>query len=201
MIKNDRLDWLHHPENMSTCTPMKVPLALALATVVAAPVFAQETIPNRLIDYGKFQEIVLQSAPERESRRLTEAQFMTMMKEQGVVLLDARSESRYGLRHIQGAVNLPFTEFTEQSLAAVIPRKDTKVLIYCNNNFEGSPVAFASKAPAASLNLSTYTSLKAYGYSKVYELGPLLNISTTKIPFEGKEVSQVLPASSPKPTF
>jgi len=42
--------------------------------------------------------------------------------------------------------------------------------------------------PAASLNLSTYTSLKAYGYNNIYELGPLLNISTTKIPFEGTEV-------------
>ncbi len=167
---------------------MKLPLVLALATLVAAPVCAQEAIPNRLIDYGKFREIVLQSSEERESRRLTEAQFMAMLKEQGIVLLDARSESRYTLRHIKGAINLPFTEFTEESLAAVIPSKDTKILIYCNNNFEGSPTAFAAKAPAASLNLSTYTSLKAYGYNNVFELGPLLDIATTQIPFEGKEV-------------
>jgi hypothetical protein len=167
---------------------MKIPLVLALATLVATPVCAQEAIPNRLIDYGKFREIVLQSSEERESRRLTEAQFMAMLKEQGIVLLDARSESRYTLRHIKGAINLPFTEFTEESLAAVIPSKDTKILIYCNNNFEGSPTAFASKAPAASLNLSTYTSLKAYGYNNVFELGPLLDVDTTRIPFEGKEV-------------
>jgi hypothetical protein len=167
---------------------MKIPLVLALATLVATPVCAQEAIPNRLIDYGKFREIVLQSSEERESRRLTEAQFMAMLKEQGIVLLDARSESRYTLRHIKGAINLPFTEFTEESLAAVIPSKDTKILIYCNNNFEGSPTAFASKAPAASLNLSTYTSLKAYGYNNVFELGPLLDVATTRIPFEGKEV-------------
>ncbi|MBD2094059.1 rhodanese-like domain-containing protein [Trichocoleus sp. FACHB-591] len=167
---------------------MKLPLSLALITLVAIPVCAQEAIPNRLIDYDKFKEIVIQSSAERESRRLTEAQFMAMMKEQGIVLLDARSESRYNLRHIKGAINLPFTEFTEESLAAVIPRKDTKVLIYCNNNFEGSQTAFAAKAPAASLNLSTYTSLKAYGYRNVYELGPLLYVSTTKILFEGKEV-------------
>jgi rhodanese-related sulfurtransferase len=170
---------------------MKLPLSLALALVVAVPGFAQETIPNRLIDYGKFKEIVNQSSKERESRRLTEAQFMAMMKEKGVVLLDARSESRYALRHIKGAINLPFTEFTGKSLASVVPSKDTKILIYCNNNFEGSPAAFAAKAPAASLNLSTYTSLKAYGYKNVFELGPLLNISTTKIPFEGREVSRL----------
>lgn len=167
---------------------MKLPLFLALTTLITTPALSQESIPNRLIDYSAFKKIVVQSAQERESRRLTEEQFIAMSKEKNVVLLDARSASRYALRHIKGAKNLPFTEFTESSLSAVIPSKDTKILIYCNNNFEGSPTAFASKMPAASLNLSTYTSLKAYGYNNIYELGPLLNISTTKIPFEGTEV-------------
>jgi rhodanese-related sulfurtransferase len=178
---------------------MKLPLCLALVTLVAAPVRAQEAIPNRLIDYDQFRDIVVQSSAERESKRLTEAQFMAMLQEPGIVLLDARSESRYKLRHIKGAVNLPFTEFTAESLAAVIPSQDTKVLIYCNNNFEGSPSAFAAKAPAASLNLSTYTSLKAYGYRNVYELGPLLNVATTKIPFEGKEVVRASKSGRLKP--
>lgn len=167
---------------------MKLPLFLALVTLTA-PVLAQDNISNRLIDYEEFQNIVVESSQERESRRLTEEQFMAMMNEGDVVLLDARSESRYALRHVKGAINLPFTEFTESTLAAVIPSKDTKVLIYCNNNFEGSPTSFAEKAPAASLNLSTYNSLKAYGYNNIFELGPLLNISTTKIPFEGTEIS------------
>lgn len=167
---------------------MKLPLFLVLTTLVATPVLSQESIPNRLIDYGAFKKIVVESAPERESRRLTEDQFMAMLNDKNIVLLDARSESRYALRHIKGAKSLPFTEFTESSLSALIPNKETKIVIYCNNNFEGSPAAFAAKAPAASLNLSTYASLKAYGYNNVYELGPLLNISTTKIPFEGTEV-------------
>ncbi|MGB8702762.1 MAG: rhodanese-like domain-containing protein [Thermosynechococcaceae cyanobacterium] len=166
---------------------MKRFLFIALA-LFATPAFAQEKIPNPLIDYNAFQTLVVQSSQERESRRLTEAEFITMMGEENVILLDARSESRYALRHIKGAINLPFTDFTEQSLAAVIPRKDSKVLIYCNNNFGGSPISFAPKAAAASLNLSTYTSLKAYGYNNIFELGPLLDISATQIPFEGAEV-------------
>lgn len=167
---------------------MKLPFFIVLATLVATPVFSQEIIPNRLIDYGTFKKIVVQSAQERESRRLTEDQFIAMSNDKNTVLLDARSASRYAMRHIKGAKSLPFTEFTESTLAAVIPNKDTKILIYCNNNFEGSQAAFAAKAPAASLNLSTYTSLKAYGYNNIYELGPLLNISKTKIAFEGTEV-------------
>ncbi|WP_411823077.1 rhodanese-like domain-containing protein [Leptospira sp. 'Mane'] len=148
------------------------------------------TIPNPLINYDEFQKIVVDSSEEREEKRLTEDSFLRMMGEDKTILLDARSENRYHLRHIKGAFNLPFTEFTEDSLGKLIPDKDTKILIYCNNNFEGSPESFAAKAPAASLNLSTYTSLKAYGYKNIYELGPLLDVRKTKIPFAGTELEK-----------
>jgi len=151
-------------------------------------VMAGEQIPNRLIDYKEFQKIVAASASERESHRLTEPQFIEAMTDEKTVVLDARSASKYELRHIHGAVSLPFTDFTAETLAKVFPAKDTKILIYCNNNFEGSPVSFASKAPSASLNISTYTSLRSYGYTNIFELGPLLDVHTTSIPFEGTEV-------------
>ena len=153
---------------------------------IAAMTFAAEPIPNPLINYREFQQIVTASAAERQTRRLTEDDFLGGMKQPGVVVLDARSESKYRLLHVKGAVSLPFTEFTDASLARVLPGKGSKILIYCNNNFLGEPMAFASKKPAASLNLSTYTSLKAYGYTNVFELGPLLDVSRTKIPFEGE---------------
>ncbi len=108
----------------------------------------RNSIPNRLIDYRKFQNIVNSSAEEREVKRLTEEDFLKMIQDEEVVLLDARSESRYKLRHIKGAISLPFTEFTKESLSKIIPNMNSKILIYCNNNFTGSPEAFASKAPA-----------------------------------------------------
>src|SRR3546814_4676551 len=38
--------------------------------------------------------------------------------------------------HIKGAVNLPLTDFTAESLAEVIGRDPNRpILIYCNNNF------------------------------------------------------------------
>jgi rhodanese-related sulfurtransferase len=165
---------------------MKTTLFLLFAVV--SSVFAGEPIPNRLIDYKEFQKIVNTSASERESHRLTEPQFIAAMADKGAVILDARTASKYELRHIRGAVSLPFTDFTAETLAKVIPTKGTKILIYCNNNFMGSPAAFASKVASASLNLSTYTSLKSYGYTNIYELGPLLDVHTTAIPFEGTEV-------------
>ncbi len=165
-------------------------LLLTSATLVfASPILnGEEPIPNRLIDYGGFQKIVETSQAEREKDRLTEDAFLAAMEEPGVVVLDARSASMYKLRHIAGAVNLPFTDFSATSIAGVVPAKETKILIYCNNNFLNDPVSMFSKVATASLNLSTYTSLKAYGYDHIYELGPLLDVNKTKIPFEGLEI-------------
>jgi 3-mercaptopyruvate sulfurtransferase SseA len=166
---------------------MKTSFIITSLFLTLAAAWAADQIPNRLIDYKEFQKIVAESAKEREAHRLTEAQFVAAMADTNAVLLDARTASRYGQRHIRGAVNLPFTEFTADTLAKVIPAKDTKILIYCNNNFLGSPVSFASKAPSASLNLSTYTSLRSYGYTNIFELGPLLDVRKTAIPFAGTE--------------
>ncbi len=152
---------------------------------------APETIPNELIDYPTFREIVAKAEAPRELSRLTESNFLAAMKEPGTVLLDARSAEAFELRHISGARNLPYTDWTEAALAEVIPTKDTRVLIYCNNNFRGSQRSFATKAAPASLNLLSYTSLVAYGYTNINELGPLLSIHETVLPFSGTEVETV----------
>lgn len=160
-------------------------LGLGLACPLVAA--AAEPAANPLIDYAAFERIVVDAGPQRESRRLDEADFLAAMREPGVVLLDARSADRYAQLHVEGAVNLPFTDFTAESLAAILPRPDTRVLIYCNNNFTGSPRAFATKAPAASLNLSTWAALRAYGYGNVWELGPLVSVDDTQLPLVGSE--------------
>jgi phage shock protein E len=174
---------------ISLFSPLIYMKTLIALLVVVSSAAAAEQIPNPLIDYPGFKTIVSDSAIERESRRLTEERFMEAMSAKDVIILDARSPAKYALRHIKGAINLPFTDFTAETLAQVIPSKTTTVLIYCNNNFEGSESAFPAKAPAASLNLSTYTSLRAYGYTNIFELGPLLDVRKTAIPFEGAEVN------------
>jgi hypothetical protein len=156
------------------------------------------SIPNPAIDAPGFRQIVQESAAERESKRLTETEFIKAMQQKDVIVLDARSTRNFDRRHIKGAVNLPFTEFTVSELTKVIPKKDSKVLIYCNNNFGGSPAAFATKMPSTALNLSTYVSLRGYGYTNIYELGPLLEVSTTKIPFVGTEVAAASKPSNSK---
>jgi hypothetical protein len=167
---------------------MKIAAFSMVLVFGSIPLFADQPPANPLINYTAFEKIVVTSQGERATHRLTEREFLAAMNEKGTVLLDARSANKYLLRHIRSAINLPFTDFTAETLAAAIPDKTSKILIYCNNNFLGSPKAFASKAPGASLNLSTYTSLKAYGYDNIYELGPLLDVRKTRIPFDGTEV-------------
>ena len=170
-------------------------MKLHIGIVIAVSFFSftahgETQIPNRLIDYSAFLKNAQQVTAVRESRRLTEGEFLQAMSEPGVVLLDARSAAKFKLRHLRGAVNLSLPDFTAAELAKIIPSRDTKILIYCNNNFLGSDQAFPSKAPAASLNISTYVNLATYGYTDVYELGPLINVTTSKLPFEGDEQSK-----------
>ena len=94
------------------------------------------------------------------------------------------SMPKYNLLHIRGAINLSFPDITVESLKKSIPDKNTRVLIYCNNNFRNSEEAFPSKMPTASLNLSTYIALYNYGYRNIYELAPRVDPKTSKLPFE-----------------
>ena len=162
----------------------------AAEKVVRIQLVAAQQIPNELIDYPKYIEIARKVEPVRKQRRLTEEQFAAMAAEPGTIVLDARSADKFKMRHIRGAVSLPFTDFTAESLAKVLPAKTTRVLIYCNNNFRGAPISLTSKAAPASLNISTYVALATYGYTNVYELGPLLDVKTTTLPFEGTELSE-----------
>jgi phage shock protein E len=166
-----------------------------LATVTPQDPVAQEhpptAIANPQIDYPRFLELAQETEAVRQSRRLSVAQFAMLMAEPGTVLLDARSADKYRLRHLRGAVSLPFTDFTAEALAKVIPTKTTRVLIYCNNNFVNEPAAFPSKLPAASLNISTYIALATYGYTNVHELGPVLDVKSTTLPFAGRAVDPV----------
>ena len=95
---------------------------------------------------------------------------------------------------MRGARNLSLPDITEAELAKIIPSKQTRILIYCNNNFSNEPEAFPAKNLAASLNVYTMNVLFAYGYTNVYELGPLVDIRKSIIPFDrGEAVAQVTP--------
>jgi hypothetical protein len=165
---------------------MKRLFVLVLTILCAATIaLAQKTagIPNPAIDMPGFLRVASEAAEHRQSRRLTEEEFIRMSQEPGTVILDARSAEKYRELHVKGAINLSFPDITVDSLKTTFPDKNTRILIYCNNNFVGAEKPFPTKAPTASLNISTYISLYSYGYRNVYELGPLLDIKTSKLEF------------------
>ena len=172
---------------------MKRLFVLALTILCAATIaFAQKKagIANPAIDMQGYLRAALEAAEHRKSRRLTEEEFIRMSREPGTVILDARSGEKYRELHVKGAINLSFPDITVDSLKTTFPDKNARILIYCNNNFVGAEKPFPTKAPSASLNISTYISLYSYGYRNVYELGPLLDIKTSKLEFVSANASQ-----------
>jgi len=165
---------------------------VSLAALVASLGAIAQTneIPNRLIDYPTFLTNAAEVAQLRGQHRLTEDQFIAMAAEPGTVIFDARSDDKYQKLHIKDAKHLSFSEITESELGKIIPEKSAPVLIYCNNNFLNAPNTFATKAPAASLNIHTFNTLYNYGYTNVYELGPLLDVRKAKLQFEGTQVKE-----------
>jgi hypothetical protein len=139
---------------------------------------------NPAIDMDGYLRVAVDAAKHREARRLSEEEFITKSREPGTVILDARSKQKYDELHIKGAVNLSFPDIAVESLKSMLPDKNTRILIYCNNNFAGAEGPFPTKIASASLNLSTYIALYNYGYGNVYELGPLLDLKSSKLEFE-----------------
>jgi phage shock protein E len=156
-----------------------------ISILLAVSASAGQSIDNPAIDMHGYLQVAGEAAIHRESRRVSEDDFIRMSGEPGTIVLDARSREKYDELHIRGAVNLSFPDITVESLRRIIPDRNTRILIYCNNNFLNAEGPFPGKIARASLNLSTFITLFSYGYRNVYELGPLLDIRTTKLELAG----------------
>ena len=162
-------------------------LILITTTAVAQ---RKQSIPNPMMDYGAFLVGATNVADLREQRRVTEDQFVQMAADPVTVILDARSNEKFQMLHVKNAKHLSLPDMTAAELAKVIPAKNTRVLIYCNNNFRNEPEAFPAKVAAAPLNIYTFNCLHSYGYTNVYELGPLIDIAATKLSLEGTRLQK-----------
>ncbi len=172
------------------------------ATPVPVNAEREAKLANPAIDMPGYIKVAQAAEEHRRSRRVTEEEFIKMSGEKDTVILDARSKQMFDLLHIKGAVNLNFSDIDAVNLPKMLPDKNVRILIYCNNNFtpaapeNGAPLpkavekadikkmAFQPKRATASLNVSTYTALYNYGYKNVYELAPLIEASKSKIVFE-----------------
>jgi phage shock protein E len=164
-------------------------LALSIAAVPAA--LAQRTGQNPQVDYAGFRKLTGNVEGLRRQHLLGFARFKAEAAKPAALLLDARSQDAFARGHIAGAVNLPFTDFTAASLAAVIgPNRNRKILIYCNNNFRNDAAPVYLKSVALALNIQTFINLVGYGYANVWELNAVVD-------FNDREVGWIRDAPQP----
>lgn len=187
-------------------------LAASVILLAGNAGFAQDgNYRKAKVSFDDFKGLVAEVETHRAGRLIDLNTFLAMSKEEGVIIFDSRSDFRFDRIHLKGAKHLAFTDFTQDNLAKVIPSFETRILIYCNNNFDGNETDFASKVAMPvpksneaaarqfaaqakplmmALNIPTYVNLFGYGYRNVYELHELVNVSDPRIAFEGTIVEQ-----------
>lgn len=168
----------HSVRNTLICGLLAIVAFIGIGLAASAQ---DKPIGTPAIDYPGFLELTEEVFTIREERLVSLDDFNTMAAEHGTIILDTRSRDAYEMGHISGAINLPFSDFTDEKLAAVIPSKDTRILIYCNNNFSDNIAPVVVKRIELALNIPTFINLYGYGYKDLYELGDLTETSDPKV--------------------
>jgi len=155
-------------------------LVLALAS---APLAARaETAPTpSKVDYAGFAALTAELQADRATHLVSLDRFWALAGERHTLILDARSRDAFARGHIEGAVNLPLTDFTAQSLAGVIGDPNRRLLIYCNNNFVNNTDPVVTKQVRLALNIQTFINLHGYGYANVYELSEAVDFNDPRV--------------------
>lgn len=154
----------------------------ALACVVAfaaGAAIAQDKTQNgnAQINYSGFRGLTDEVEAYRADRLVSLAEFHRMAAGPNTIILDARSADAYARGHIDGAINLPFTDFTDASLRQALRDPNVRILIYCNNNFSNNAEPVMLKRVELALNIQTFINLYGYGYRNVYELEEVVDFN------------------------
>ncbi|WP_407875072.1 rhodanese-like domain-containing protein [Qipengyuania nanhaisediminis] len=164
-----------------------LPLLAALAASSAAR--AEDRLPPSSVDYAGFQALVVELAEIRDTRLLAREEFFARARSDDALILDTRSAEAFAAGHVEGAVNLPFSDFTQDKLLAVIgPDRDRPIFIYCNNNFTEDAFPVRLKRAPLALNIPTFVNLFGYGYTNVWELEGTM--TTDEVPWVRAPVLQ-----------
>jgi Rhodanese-like domain len=118
--------------------------ATLIALFVLCSTNANAQTPSK-VDFDAYLNLAKEVQTYRQSHLVSLDSFLQLSKGIDVIILDTRSKEMFEAKHIKGAINLNFSDFTQANLAAIIPDFNTKILIYCNNNFSNDRVHFATK--------------------------------------------------------
>lgn len=119
------------PENLFSA------LASDLSSSTANDKFPDTIYSNASkVDFDQYMELAAKVQKHRASRLVSFERFQWMAQDSNTVILDTRSKEMYDKQHIKGAIHLNFSDFNVVSLSDLIPNVNTRILIYCNNNFD-----------------------------------------------------------------
>lgn len=161
-----------------------------------------QTKENPLVNIDTYEELVKIVKNYRKNRLVPLSEFKKMSLDTNTIILDTRSSEMYAAKHIKGALHLNFSDFTMETLSRVVPNKNTKILIYCNNNIADDKVNFASKTfintssflpkkdITLALNIPTFINLYGYDYKNIFELSDLISVFNKDIEFEGEAIQK-----------
>ena len=190
---------------------MKTLLQATLLLFMVSCGNAQQT-KKAFVDFDDLENLMTEVKPHREKRLIDLNEFSKKSLEKNTVILDTRSKEMYDKKHVKGAININFSDFTQDVLDDFFRQyagKNTQILIYCNNNFENQlagnfqDIYFISKVvrpeipkdkkiivekpKTLALNIPTYLNLYGYGYKNVFELTELVDVNDKRIAFEGTD--------------
>lgn len=152
----------------------RIKFILGLCAVMMGPIMATAQVnPPAVtaeIDFPAYMKLSEEVQEYRKNRLVSKDTFFAMADEDDTLILDTRSREAFNLGHIDGAINVNFSDFTTEKLAKIFAHKDVRILIYCNNNFTNNEPPFEKKSIELALNLPTFINLYGYGYKNIYEL-------------------------------
>lgn len=157
----------------------------------------ENDFPKAKVSFNDYEKLITEVKTHRAERLINLKEFLEKSQDENTIILDTRSKAMYDSKHIRGAVHLNFSDFNQESLEQIIPDLNTKILIYCNNNFSDDEKYFFGKSvlPLSvddnekevmlALNVPTYINLFGYGYKNVFELEDLISVFNKDIILEG----------------
>lgn len=164
---------------ITLCFIFMIQSATAIANGVSKTEIPQQLNPQ--VDYAGFVLLTKDLQEYRSKRLVSLDQFVDLADTGNAIILDTRSAAAFQFGHIKGAINLPFSDFTEEKLRMILGDKNRPILIYCNNNFRDNIFPVARKSAPLALNIPTFINLYGYGYKNIFELNDVVLMTDPRL--------------------
>lgn len=164
---------------------------LFIAIGISAPAQAQTEASSADYKAAAFTRDLPSALDHRQARIVDLDTFSQMNTEANTVILDTRSREDFAAGHIYGAVNLPLSEMTLLNLGDTIDDRETRILIFGDENIYEIAGRSDFEISTLPINLLTYISLHRYGYFELYELSEKASIRDERVDWIEPELPAV----------